>query len=47
MSVLPGTQAKVHGGKTHTNPMAFAPTPGGTGSAAMFGHSAEQMKREG
>jgi hypothetical protein len=42
-----GTQSKVHGGKTHTNPMAFAPTPGGTGSAAMFGHSAEQMKREG
>jgi hypothetical protein len=42
-----GTQSKVHGGKTHTNPMAFAPTPGGTASAAMFGHSAEQMKREG
>jgi len=42
-----GTQAKVHGGKTHTNPMTFAPSPAGTGSAAMFGHSAEQMKREG
>jgi Na+-transporting NADH:ubiquinone oxidoreductase subunit NqrF len=42
-----GTQSKVHGGKTHTNPMAFVPTPGGAGSAAMFGHSAEQMKREG
>jgi len=37
----------VHGGKTHTNPMAFAPVPGGTGNAAMFGHSAEHMKREG
>jgi hypothetical protein len=42
-----GTQSKVHDGKTHTNPMAFVPTPGGAGSAAMFGHSAEQMKREG
>ena len=42
-----GTQSKVHGGKTHTNPMAFAQTPGGAGSAAMFGHSADQMKREG
>jgi len=42
-----GTQSKVHDGKTHTNPIAFAPTPGGAGSAAIFGHSAEQMKREG
>ena len=35
-----GTQSKVHGGKTHTNPMTFAPSPGGTGSAAMFGPQA-------
>jgi hypothetical protein len=42
-----GTQSKVHDGKTHTNPLAFAPVPGGVGSAAMFGHSAEQMTREG
>ncbi len=42
-----GTQSKVHGGKTHTNPLTFAPTPGGAGSAAVFGHSPEQMKREG
>jgi hypothetical protein len=42
-----GTQSKVHGGKSHTNPMTFAPSPSGTGSAAMFGHSAENMKREG
>jgi hypothetical protein len=42
-----GTQSKVHDGKTHTNPLAFAPVPGGAGSAAMFGHSAEQMVREG
>jgi hypothetical protein len=42
-----GTQSKVHGGKTHTNPITFAPSAAGTGSAAMFGHSAEHMKREG
>jgi hypothetical protein len=42
-----GTQSKVHGGKTHTNPTTFAPSPDGAGSAAMFGHSPEQMKREG
>jgi hypothetical protein len=42
-----GTQSKVHGGKTHTNPVTFAPSPTGTGSAALFGHSAEHMKREG
>jgi len=42
-----GTQSKVHGGKSHTNPMTFAPSPGGTNAAAMFGHTAEQMKREG
>ena len=43
-----GTQSKVHGGKTHTNPLTFMPAAGeGLGSAATFGHSAEQMKREG
>ena len=42
-----GTQSKVHGGKTHTNPLTFAPTAAGLGSAATFGHSADQMKREG
>ena len=41
-----GTQSRVHDGKTHTNPMTFAPSPTGAGSAAAFGHSAEQMKRE-
>ncbi|MGQ0666970.1 MAG: carbon monoxide dehydrogenase beta subunit family protein [Nitrospiraceae bacterium] len=42
-----GTQSKVHGGKTHTNPTTFAPSPGGTNAATMFGHTAGQMKREG
>ena len=42
-----GTQSKVHGGKTHTNPLTFMPSVVGTGSASAFGHSAEQMKREG
>lgn len=42
-----GTQSKVHGGKSHTNPLTFAPSPDGTGSAALFGHSPENMKREG
>ena len=41
-----GTQSRVHGGKTHTNPLTFAPVAGLAGAAA-FGHSAEQMKREG
>jgi hypothetical protein len=41
-----GTQSRVHGGKTHTNPLTFAPSAGLAGAAA-FGHSAEQMKREG
>jgi hypothetical protein len=41
-----GTQSRVHGGKTHTNPLTFAPAAGLAGAAA-FGHSAEQMKREG
>lgn len=41
-----GTQSKVHGGKTHTNPLVFMPTPGGVASAAAFGHRAEHMERE-
>ncbi len=40
-----GTQSKVHGGKTHTNPLTFAPS-GSTASAAAFGHKAEHMQRE-
>lgn len=40
-----GTQSKVHGGKTHTNPLAFMPLAGVAGAAA-FGHKPEQMKRE-
>ena len=40
-----GTQSKVHGGKSHTNPMTFMPGAG-TASAAAFGHKAEQMQRE-
>ena len=42
-----GTQSKVHGGKTHTNPLVFMPTPGSTAGAEAFGHKPEQMKREG
>jgi hypothetical protein len=41
------TQSKVHGGKTHTNPLTFAPAAAGLAGAAAFGHSAEQMKCEG
>jgi hypothetical protein len=41
-----GTQSKVHGGRTHTNPLEFMPTPGGAASAAAFGHRPEQMQRE-
>lgn len=41
-----GTQSKVHGGKTHTNPLAFAPEPTALGSAAMFGHKPEHMQSE-
>ncbi|TKB73379.1 MAG: 2-oxoglutarate:ferredoxin oxidoreductase, partial [Nitrospira sp.] len=41
-----GTQSKVHGGKTHANPLSFAPAPTALGSAAMFGHTPAQMKSE-
>lgn len=40
-----GTQSKVHGGKTHTNPLELMPAPG-LASAAAFGHSAGQMQSE-
>jgi hypothetical protein len=40
-----GTQSKVHGGKTHTNPIDFAPTAGLAGALA-FGHRPEQMQSE-
>jgi len=41
-----GTQSKVHGGKTHTNPLTFMPGPGGLDGAAAFGHTSEKMQRE-
>jgi hypothetical protein len=41
-----GLQSKVHGGKTHTNPLEFVPTEAGLASAAAFGHKAEHMQRE-
>ena len=41
-----GTQSKVYGGKTHTNPLDFMPTPGGLAGAAAFGHKAEHMRSE-
>jgi hypothetical protein len=41
-----GTQSKVYGGKSHTNPLDFMPSPTGVAGAAAFGHNAEQMKRE-
>lgn len=33
-------------GKTHTNPLDFAPGDLGSGTAEMFGHKAEHMQRE-
>lgn len=41
-----GTQSRANGGRTHTNPMELMPQPGATSSAAAFGHTAEQMRRE-
>jgi hypothetical protein len=41
-----GTQSKVHGGKTHTNPLTFMPGAGGLDGAAAFGHTSEKMQRE-
>jgi hypothetical protein len=41
-----GTQSKVYGGKTHTNPLEFMPSTADDAGAAAFGHNADQMKRE-
>ena len=41
-----GLQSRVHGGKTHTNPMELLPTSDSAAGAAVFGHTAEQMQRE-
>lgn len=41
-----GTQSKVHGGQTHTNPMDLTPTEAGLASASAYGHRAEHMKSE-
>jgi hypothetical protein len=41
-----GLQSKVHGGKTHTNPMDMVPTAGGLASALGFGHKPEHMQSE-
>jgi hypothetical protein len=43
---LTGTQSRVHGNKTHVNPMDFTPTVGSVASAEAFGHKPEQMQRE-
>ncbi len=42
-----GLQSKVHGGKTHTNPLDFSIADPLGGNAAAYGHKAEQMQREG
>lgn len=42
-----GIQSKVNAGKTHTNPLLFMPSPSNLDSAAAFGHSPDQMGREG
>jgi hypothetical protein len=41
-----GIQSKVHGGKTHTNPLAFMPTEAALAGAAAFGHKPEHMRSE-
>jgi hypothetical protein len=42
-----GTQIKVHGGKTHTNPLEFIPVADDLTGALAFGHKPEDMEREG
>ena len=42
-----GLQSGVHDGKSHTNPLDIGLGSGGIGSAAAFGHKAEDMQREG
>lgn len=41
-----GLQSHVHGGKTHTNPLAFSPSDPVGGNAAAFGHKPQDMQRE-
>ncbi len=41
-----GIQSKVHGGKTHTNPLDFMPTEAALAGAAAFGHKPEHMRSE-
>jgi hypothetical protein len=41
-----GTQSKVHGGKTHTNPLEFIPTTADLAGAAAYGHRPEHMHSE-
>jgi hypothetical protein len=41
-----GTQSKVHGGKTHANPLEIMPGAGSVAGAAAFGHKAEHMQSE-
>jgi hypothetical protein len=41
-----GLQSRVHGGKTHTNPLDFSIESPVDGNAAEFGHKAEHMQRE-
>ena len=42
-----GLQSGVHDGQSHTNPMDIGLGGEGIGSAAAFGHKAEDMQREG
>ena len=41
-----GLQSKVHGNKTHTNPLDFSIVSPVDGDAASYGHKAEHMQRE-
>ncbi len=41
-----GLQSRVHGGKTHTNPLDFSIESPVDGNAAMYGHKPEHMQRE-
>ena len=44
--LTPYQSRMVHEGKTHLNPLDFAPGDPGGGSAAAFGHNPEHMQRE-
>lgn len=41
-----GTQSRVHGGKTHTNPLEFMVLSADLAGAAAYGHRPEGMERE-